>query len=75
MSHIPHPDTSKRRRREPGMTTLGLGTVRVSEEVSRAFRAAADERGISYAEAIREALGQWVMRQAQSPQDEGPDHR
>lgn len=64
VEEVPEPPVA---RDDPQMVALGLGTVRVSEEVSRAFRDAADERGISMSEAIREALGEWVIRQAQRP--------
>jgi len=54
------------RRREPGMVSLGLGTLRISAEVLGALDAAVAERRLpSRSEAIREAIEQWIRRQAE----------
>jgi len=48
------------------MVSLGLGTLRISAEVLGALDAAVAERRLpSRSEAIREAIEQWVRRQAE----------
>jgi len=62
-TYRPVADPAKRRLREPGLARLAID-LRVSEEVLRAFRDAAKERKLSTSDALREAIEQWVRRQA-----------
>lgn len=62
--YTPHPDPARRRLREPGLERLSI-ELRISAEVLGAFRDGVRERGMSQSDALREAIEQWVLRQAQ----------
>lgn len=60
--HTPHLDPAEPDL-EPGLERLSV-ELRINAEVLGAFRDGVRERGMSQSDALREAIEQWVLRQA-----------